>query len=219
MNLVCLRLYLSKHRYVLTIIAEALRQALYRGGLAPETFEELITSQLHLNGENDVQESQGDGWRELIPQSSGVPIAVHCTDPRLTPDSEQYEATSGLHPRPQTCFNRSISCGTESYDLIQDNDFDESNETPSYKPPFPRHDKRSLHFANLSDGTAYKDIVDVVRGGRVLDIYLRKNRSATVSFVEGTAAEAFFIYAKKRDIYIRQKRVCILLLSFAELSI
>ena len=216
MNLVSVLLCHSKHQHALTIIAEALRQALFRGGLEPETFEELIAGGSHLNGENGVQESQGDGWRELIPQSSGVPIPVRRTDPRLTPDSEHYGTTTGIHPRPQTRFNYSISCGTESYDLIQDNDFDESNETPSYKPPFPRHDKRSLHFANLSDGTAYKDIVDVVRGGRVLDVYLRKNRSATVSFVEGTAAEAFFIYAKKRDIYIRQKRVRILLLSFAE---
>lgn len=73
---------------------------------------------------------------------------------------------------------------------------------------FLRQDQRSLLFKNLSDRTTHKDIVNVVRGGTVLDIYLRTNdRSANVSFVEGTAAQAFLAHAKRNDIYMHGKRV------------
>lgn len=71
--------------------------------------------------------------------------------------------------------------------------------------PFPRHDRRTIYFAGLPAGTTHKDLVRVLRGGRILDIYLRKDRSAAVSFVEG--AQEFLKYAKRRDIYIHQKRV------------
>ena len=61
---------------------------------------------------------------------------------------------------------------------------------------------------NLSDRATHKDIVGIVRGGAVLDIYLRTNdRSASISFVEGVAAQAFMNYAKRNDIYIHGKRV------------
>jgi hypothetical protein len=70
---------------------------------------------------------------------------------------------------------------------------------------FSRHEKRTLYFAGLPAGTTHKDLVKVLRGGRILDIYLRKDRSATVSFIEG--AQEFLKYAKRHDIYIHQKRV------------
>ena len=52
------------------------------------------------------------------------------------------------------------------------------------------------------------DIVRFLRGGTILDIYLRTNdRSASISFVEGTAAQQFIAHAKKNDVYIHGKRV------------
>ena len=80
-----------------------------------------------------------------------------------------------------------------------------SSESHGGNQAFPRHAKRTLYFAGLPAGTAHKDLVKVLRGGRILDIYLRKDRSATVSFIEG--AQEFFKYAKRHDVYIHQKRV------------
>jgi len=188
---------------VLTFAPEALKRALYGGGLTKETVEHLIAKELRFA----IQKSpQGGDWEERIPCSSGVPINVKSTDPRLTPDSERYGTAIDFVPKPRACFNPSTSCGIDLYDITQD-DFEESNEKPGLKRLFRCHEKRSLLFANLSDGTTYKDIIDVVRGGRLLHIYLREDRYAIVSFVEGAAAEALFVSAKKRDIYIRQKRV------------
>src|SRR5215470_10408591 len=73
-----------------------------------------------------------------------------------------------------------------------------SSESHGGSQAFPRHEKRTLYFAGLPVGTAHKDIVKVLRGGRILDIYLRKDRSATVSFIEG--AQEFLKYAKRHDI-------------------
>ena len=73
---------------------------------------------------------------------------------------------------------------------------------------FARNEQRTILIKNLSDRVTHKDIVEVVRGGAVLDIYLRStDRSASVSFVEGAAAQAFMTYAKRNDIYIHGKRV------------
>ena len=61
---------------------------------------------------------------------------------------------------------------------------------------------------NISDRAKHQDIIDVVRGGLVLDIYLRSHeRSASISFVEGSAAQEFMKHVKRNDIYVHGKRV------------
>ena len=78
----------------------------------------------------------------------------------------------------------------------------------SEKQFYARNEQRTLLIKNLSDRATHKDIVDVVRGGALLDVYLRANdKSASVSFVEGAAAQAFLAHAKRNDIYIHGKRV------------
>jgi hypothetical protein len=82
----------------------------------------------------------------------------------------------------------------------------------SEKQYYNRNEQRTILIKNLSDRVTHKDIVDIVRGGALLDVYLRSNdRSASISFVEGVAAQAFMAYAKRNDIYIHGKRVSILI--------
>lgn len=74
---------------------------------------------------------------------------------------------------------------------------------------FAKMERRTIFAKNLSDRATHKDIVDFIRGGLVLDIYLRSHeRSASISFVEGSAAQEFMIYVKRNDIYVHGKRVC-----------
>lgn len=68
-------------------------------------------------------------------------------------------------------------------------------------------EQRTIFAKNLSDRTCHKDLVDFIRGGLVLDIYLRE-RSASISFVEGSAAQEFMSHVKRKDIYVHGKRVC-----------
>lgn len=76
------------------------------------------------------------------------------------------------------------------------------------KQHYAKTEQRTIVAKNLSDRVTHKDIVDIIRGGAVLDIFLRANeRSASISFVEGAAAQEFLNYAKRNDIYIHGKRV------------
>lgn len=76
------------------------------------------------------------------------------------------------------------------------------------KQHYAKTEQRTIVAKNISDRVTHKDIVDIIRGGAVLDIFLRANeRSASISFVEGAAAQEFLNYAKRNDIYIHGKRV------------
>lgn len=73
------------------------------------------------------------------------------------------------------------------------------------KAPFPHQDQRTLYFTNLPEKTTHSDLAEIIRGGRILDLYVRNDKTATVSFVEG--AGDFLAYAKRRDLYLHTKRV------------
>ena len=75
----------------------------------------------------------------------------------------------------------------------------------SHREHVPVHGQRTILISNLADCTTHKDLVSIIRGGRLLDIFLRNDRSVTVSFVEGAAD--FLAYVKRNDIYLHAKRV------------
>ena len=120
---------------------------------------------------------------------------------------------SGLSKdRPQPS-NRQPSFGNDATSFLSDLDKDDqcfvSLEVPkSERQQYGRNEQRTIMIKNLSDRTTHKDIADIIRGGALLDIYLRSHdRTASVSFVEGAAAQEFVSYAKRNDIYIHGKRV------------
>ncbi|KAK1659389.1 hypothetical protein BDP55DRAFT_733340 [Colletotrichum godetiae] len=87
--------------------------------------------------------------------------------------------------------------------------FGNQNDTQSpMRPQFERLATRTIFISNLAEGTTHADIVDVVRGGQLLDIFIRPHdRNAHVSFLHGTDAAAFLEHSRRHDLYIRQKRV------------
>lgn len=109
---------------------------------------------------------------------------------------------STLHPP----IDRKGSFGISVESAGQDDDYaPESTEAYAARAPYPRNDRRTILISNLSDRTTHKDLEDILRGGRLLDIYLRSDRTATVSFVEG--ASDFIAYAKRKDFYLHGKRL------------
>ena len=96
---------------------------------------------------------------------------------------------------------------------------DESGDHSNNNPSFPRNGQRSLHLTGLADGTTHKDITSVIRGGVLVDIHVRNDRTATVAFASPSAAAAFFTYAKRKDLYINTKRVCGLMMPLEFLSL
>lgn len=76
------------------------------------------------------------------------------------------------------------------------------------RPQFERQCTRTLQLSNLADGTTHADITGAVRGGLLLDIFLRGHeRSATVSFLNSADAKKFYDHVRRHDLYIRSKRV------------
>lgn len=81
-------------------------------------------------------------------------------------------------------------------------------QAKSQRPQYDKFCKRTILISNLPEGTTHAEIVDVVKGGMLLDIYLRTHdRAASVSFLQESAAQEFFRYVKRHDLYIKGKRV------------
>jgi hypothetical protein len=129
-------------------------------------------------------------------------------------ETEKLEQRPMIQPRQ--------SYGNEETYFSSGNDHDDtpaetpSGEGPVYafspaaaeQPPYARHEDRTVRLRNISDRAGLKDVLAWIRGGQVLDITMRPmDKACHVSFVEGSAAEAFFTYYRRKDLYIAGKRV------------
>jgi len=82
------------------------------------------------------------------------------------------------------------------------------SQTKLNRQQYDKFAKRTVLLANLPDGTSHIDVVNAVRGGMLLDIYLRSHdRTASISFLEEAHAQEFFRHVRRHDLYIRGKRV------------
>lgn len=76
------------------------------------------------------------------------------------------------------------------------------------RPQFERQCARTIQLLNLAEGTTHAEIINAVRGGILLDVFLRAHeRSATVSFLQSADARKFFDHVRRNDLYIKNKRV------------
>ncbi|OCK83349.1 hypothetical protein K432DRAFT_379589 [Lepidopterella palustris CBS 459.81] len=202
----------AEHDYLLQAAREynILRSALFRGGLTPDTLDTLICGENeYCNGDTNADES----WEEAFSRPNHVPVSMSMPHSNgLSPDASDSTAVGdGFLPKPRSYgLSRVHSFGPpgSSADTPPEQDdhlgFDTAEVQPS-RTPFPKNDQRTLIFSNLSDRITHKDLVEIIRGGRLLDIYMRNDRSATVSFVEG--AREFLAYAKRNDFYLHSKRI------------
>ncbi|KAI9732676.1 MAG: hypothetical protein M1834_004013 [Cirrosporium novae-zelandiae] len=213
-----------------------LREALYRGGIASETLDvislvplddesPIYISQVLINGSNPENEHShnahninpnGTAHAEAIfahPPASNVPTSnpyasKHVNNvgqgwriQNLHPPS--YHSSNSRHPS----FSQEESSSLSNQDKI-DQFYDPTGTPCQERHQYGRNEQRTLKLTGLSENVTHKDIIDVVRGGILLDIYLRGfERAAMISFVEGAKAQEFFAYARRHDIYIKNKRV------------
>ena len=99
-----------------------------------------------------------------------------------------------------------MSSVPEDLAFDDDEDYDESQVmTADYNGAQHSQERRTLFFSGLSDRTTYRDLMSVIKGGKVLSVNLRPERTALVSFVDGAAD--FLAWTKRNDIYMNAKRV------------
>ncbi|KAK0099625.1 hypothetical protein ONS95_013478 [Cadophora gregata] len=96
----------------------------------------------------------------------------------------------------------------DGVDGFYDGSPNDDSQAPGQRQQYAKFAKRTILLSNLPEGTTHSEITNVVRGGMLLDIYVRNNdRNASVSFLEELAAQEFFRHVKRYDLYIRGKRV------------
>lgn len=191
--------------------------------------------QVLINGSSTLDETQDSQIKGKLTDShvaTGGPAIYNHNFDSTNADTRQgtlwQESSSLLDHRQQikSCFGSDLAVkqrngnidqahfqSNDGADLMHSDWFvrDDSHgngQSANHQRQPSRNEQRTILLCNLSDRTGYKDIVNIIRGGAILSIYLRSNeRTASVSFVHGTSAQDFFAYAKRNDIYIHDKRV------------
>ncbi|KAJ3473607.1 hypothetical protein NLG97_g10221 [Lecanicillium saksenae] len=83
-------------------------------------------------------------------------------------------------------------------------DPDDSASVAGARHSYEQNAQRTLQLGNLPPNTSRQDIVAVIRGGPVVDIYFHfKEHRAAVSFVHGDHAQKYYEYAQSTGVYIR----------------
>ncbi|KAK4695125.1 hypothetical protein P7C71_g2567, partial [Lecanoromycetidae sp. Uapishka_2] len=118
----------------------------------------------------------------------------------------------GGYNKGKPSFSSRHNSGAQEDDISWDPELDKDSGNLGIprveRKRYAREEQRTILVKNLSDRTTHLDIVQIARGGLVLDVYLRTNeRNASISFVEGGAAQNFMDYVKRNDVYVHGKRL------------
>ena len=200
---------------------EILQEALLQGGVTTDTIDILLgrvdndtESKDSLGGAlstnvPDKTPTSNDGYRSLSGSSRGYSSASQHSS--VMSRSKPNPRIASLHGLPSTKWTPSVNdqLSLEDDDLFADacNTLDQDVDGGSHQPV-----RRSLYFSNLSTRTTYSDLVSILKGGKILNMTLRKDPnnvrsdgSATVSFLDGAAE--FLAWSKRNDLYLHSKRV------------
>ncbi|KAH9906476.1 hypothetical protein F4778DRAFT_726235 [Xylariomycetidae sp. FL2044] len=108
-------------------------------------------------------------------------------------------------------FSPSYSADGPNHDQTPDRQFASFAQMENIqRPHYARMCRRTVALCGLPPGTTHWDVTSVVRGGLLLDIFLRSHdHMCLVSFLREEDAVRFYEFARRNDIYIRNKRVFI----------
>ncbi|KAL8678038.1 MAG: hypothetical protein Q9186_005569 [Xanthomendoza sp. 1 TL-2023] len=167
---------------------------LIRGPQASEEHGPVLHEVVNGTKDGQVQASRAR-HTQTLPQQSGSRFNWPVSQKPLASKTPDDHYTSGL--------NIGYS------DSFAEKEEDGPLPTPKFEEqPDRRNEKRTLLLQNLPDQVCHQDIVSIVRGGLLLDVYLRpQDRSASISFVDGSAAHEFLSYIKRNDMYLRGRRL------------
>lgn len=140
------------------------------------------------------------------------------TGPHSNGNAENSHITAGAQFNLRVPgVSRQVSFGAPPSSVPDEGGFDDADSVLEDIAPvntgphaaLPPQERRTLYFNGFSDRTSYRDLLSVIKGGKLLSVNLRPERSGTVTFLDGNAASEFLVWAKKHDIYLHSKRVCV----------
>ncbi|KAL5343964.1 hypothetical protein BJX70DRAFT_4969 [Aspergillus crustosus] len=167
-----------------------LKDSLLSGGLSPETLD-LI---LYGTGQPtpDIQHNEKPAQKQVSTNGFSKPPVTHSYvhDHSLSTELDDDEGAL-----------------TDSRSDERDEYVDSSRSTSTS----PQAEQRTVLIRGLPDKATHRDLVEAVRGGAILHIYLwARDHTASVSFVEESAAQDFLDHAKAYGFYVADKRVEVL---------
>lgn len=208
---------------------ELLKTSLYQGGLTPETLALLIAGATVPEQQQKPVDSWADDYDDRpIPYCQPKPYSntaanVDGTTWRSNTNSGGFNLAPGSctfktveHQPSQPSLqvpksSRNVSYGIDPSSVPDDTAFEADSvmEDGGTELGAAAHKNgtvlRTLYFCNLSPKTTYKDLASVIKGGKVLSITIRSERSATVTFLD--AAADYLSWTKRNDVYIHARRV------------
>ncbi|KAI0486849.1 hypothetical protein F4859DRAFT_467160 [Xylaria cf. heliscus] len=149
------------------------------------------------------------------PIFDATPYTPYGPTPNGTPESISYFSNG---PRPCTfqenhdwaSHEHTGGTFTPSYSADGPTDIHTDPLHQKPQPLYARMCKRTVALCGLPAFTTLGDVTSVVRGGQLLDVFLRTaEHIASVSFVKEDDAVQFYEYSRKNDIYIKNKRIFI----------
>jgi hypothetical protein len=151
--------------------------------------------------------------KQYVKPAVAAPISLVQNLSKLTstPTSSNARATSNGHgqSRQPTAW-RPTTYDTSVPNLAMDHD-DEDDLLDENMPAAGNFDHQAsaqsqgtLFFSGLSERTTYKDIMSIIKGGKIISSVLRNN-GALVTLATGAAE--FLAWSKRNDIYLQGKRV------------
>ncbi|KAG9246609.1 hypothetical protein BJ878DRAFT_496388 [Calycina marina] len=188
-----------------------LQRNLFRGGVVQEQLA-LLTQEYHATNGTELTTTsvKPDNTENRAPLPATGRQAF--TYGRNANNTGNDHATTRKHIDWPEEMNENFSFFTqdvpEDFFFNGENGANDNQAFKSSRSQFEKFAKRSILIQNLPEKTTIADITNVVRGGLVLDIYLRAHdRAASVSFLESVSAQGFFRHVKRHDLYIKGKRV------------
>lgn len=170
--------------------------------MPPPAFSSSLRMKRPIYGDNGLREASNQR------HESSHPTKPHQAQPPPKPPDPPKPPNPSNLPCPPTVLHT-----VEELDRTHGpgpDEQDEEDQARQLARQQARYDDRSLVFRGLSSTTELLDITSAIRGGAILSVHLKpRDRTAHVSFVDSTAAHEFCVWAKRNDIYIKDKRVCV----------
>lgn len=203
---------------------EALKARLFAAGVASGTLDVLIHSA-------EPQSTRTESFStESLPQKPSEWSAAPVFVPKSTLEQNALEATTNgrdLHgnwrnerrifPQPSLRQEEELT-GENDLAVYEDGCSVEKEEDGQYDAV--NREDRSLTLRGLPPQATLSDVAKIVRGGLVLNMFIRRReRTAHVTFVEPLAALKFLMHSRRNDLYIRSKRVCLPLLTQSKANV
>ena len=187
-------------------------------GLGPEDLATLIKSQLDSDADAVTTASSS-----LVRPANAIKTA-HDVVP--SPEKIRWSAQAPVFVPKSASPPKFQANGIDNAALLTPPSFDDDKVDPiaieqtddevadvwdeEEKPEFyyEDHQDRTIMIRGLSPFTTLSDLAKVIRGGIILNMYIRpRDRTAVVSFFDPLAAEKFVMHCRRNDIYLKCKRL------------